>query len=283
MATVMDKDVVTAKDIKEIVADTKATVTNAAEDMGINLKANKAVAPVMANKAEVVHQRMETSDGAIPIPRRLHSDRAWWRRNVPKRFLRLFQEGLLPQFDCGYLSSSATLPQEGTKGYIAGYNTVLGYVSQGVGRKLAESGLHLVRFEVPWFVIPKRDSDQWRFITTNLRQINRRLRLKKFSLDTWKSIFPMLKQGQYCCKIDLKDAYFHVPLSQELQHYVCVRFGSEVFQFLAMPFGISIAPQVCNYEAKRHSPTCFGMQPNHGGCPLCCYTGYLGIFSSFLV
>ena len=38
-----------------------------------------------------------------------------------------------------------------------------------------------------------------------------------------------------------------------------------------------------NYEAKRHSPTCFGMQPNHGGCLLCCYTGYLGIFSSFLV
>ena len=40
---------------------------------------------------------------------------------------------------------------------------------------------------------------------------------------------------------------------------------------------------LCNYEAKRHSPTCFGMQPNHGGCLLCCYTGYLGIFSSFLV
>ena len=40
---------------------------------------------------------------------------------------------------------------------------------------------------------------------------------------------------------------------------------------------------ICNYEAKGHSPTCFGMQPNHGGCLLCCYTGYLGIFSSFLV
>ena len=45
----------------------------------------------------------------------------------------------------------------------------------------------------------------------------------------------------------------------------------------------SPAKHVCNYEAKRHSPTCFGMQPNHGGCLLCCYTGYLGIFSSFLV
>ena len=40
---------------------------------------------------------------------------------------------------------------------------------------------------------------------------------------------------------------------------------------------------ICNYEAKRHSPTCFGMQANHGGCLICCYTGYLGMFSSFLV
>ena len=40
---------------------------------------------------------------------------------------------------------------------------------------------------------------------------------------------------------------------------------------------------LCNNKAKGHSPTCFGMQPNHGGCLLCCYTGYLGILSSFLV
>ena len=47
--------------------------------------------------------------------------------------------------------------------------------------------------------------------------------------------------------------------------------------------GFPITRAICNYKAKRHSPTCFGMQPNHGGCLLCCYTGYLGIFSSFLV
>ena len=114
-------------------------------------------------------------------------------------------------------------------------------------------------FEIPWFVIPKRDSDNWRFIT-NLRQLNRQLRLKRFSLDTWRSIFPMLRKNQYACKVDLKDAcllasssssslhtpgeYFHVPLSIELQRYVCVRFRDEVFQFLAMPFNISVAPAV---------------------------------------
>ena len=45
--------------------------------------------------------------------------------------------------------------------------------------------------------------------------------------------------------------------------------------------GWDVWVRACNYEAKRHSPTCFGMQPNHGGCLLCCYTGYLGIFPPF--
>ena len=44
-----------------------------------------------------------------------------------------------------------------------------------------------------------------------------------------------------------------------------------------------LSEKECNSEAKGHSPICFEMQPNHGGCLLCCYTGYLGIFSSFLV
>ena len=120
---------------------------------------------------------------------------------------------------------------------------MLGYVSQGVCRKLEPWEIPLVPFEVPWFVIRIRDSDTWHVIT-NLRQLNRHLRLKHFSLDTWLSIFPMHRKNQYACKVDLKDAYFYVPLSNELQRFVRVRFGDEVFQFLAMPFGISVAPAV---------------------------------------
>ena len=44
--------------------------------------------------------------------------------------------------------------------------------------------------------------------------------------------------------MDLKDAYFHVLLSQEVQCYVCVRFGSEVFHLLVMLCDICIALQL---------------------------------------
>ena len=214
--------------------------------------------PDMASKAEAVRPRAE-NDGTLPIPRRFHAHRRWWRRNAPKKFARLFHQGLLPGFNCGKIHSNAALPLKGSPEYRAGYETVLGYVSHGVFRKLEAWEIPLVLFEVPWFVIPKGDSDKWRFIT-NLRQLNRHLRLKRFSLDTWRSNFPMLRKNQYACKVDLKDAYFHVPLSSELQRYVCVRFGDEVFQFLAMPFGISVAPavwtsvmDVCAAIWRKHS------------------------------
>ena len=138
--------------------------------------------PDMAPKAEAVRPRAE-NDGTLPIPRRPHAHRRWWRRNAPKKFARLFHQGLLPGFNCRKSHSNAALPLKGSPEYRAGYETVLGYVSQGVCRKLQPSEIPLVLFEVPWFVIPKRDSDKWHFIT-NLRQLNRHLRLKLFSLDT---------------------------------------------------------------------------------------------------
>ena len=85
------------------------------------------------------------------------------------------------------------------------------------------------------------------------------------------------------------------PTSRNEDRYPCVccsetapnvlSYGRPLSQLAKSPNSLlpSVSVEQCNYEAKRHSPTCFGMQPNHGGCLLCCYTGYLGIFSSFLV
>ena len=65
--------------------------------------------PDMAPKAEAVPPRAE-NDGTLPIPRRLHAHRRWWRRNTPKKFARLFHQGLLPGFNCGKIHSNAALP-----------------------------------------------------------------------------------------------------------------------------------------------------------------------------
>ena len=44
--------------------------------------------------------------------------------------------------------------------------------------------------------------------------------------------------------LDMKDAYFHVPIHHQSRRYLRITFNGKVFQFKAMCFGLSTAPQV---------------------------------------
>lgn len=44
------------------------------------------------------------------------------------------------------------------------------------------------------------------------------------------------------CKLDLKDAYLLVPIQTEDKKYLRFRYGRDIFQFNALPFGLSSAP-----------------------------------------
>ena len=46
------------------------------------------------------------------------------------------------------------------------------------------------------------------------------------------------------CKVDLKDAYFVVPLESNSQEYVCFNWREKAYQFLCLCFGLAAAPLV---------------------------------------
>ena len=54
----------------------------------------------------------------------------------------------------------------------------------------------------------------------------------------------IVQPGDYLVKIDLKDAYLHVPIHKDHRKYLQVCVGGEVYQFKALPFGLNVAPQV---------------------------------------
>ncbi len=45
-------------------------------------------------------------------------------------------------------------------------------------------------------------------------------------------------------KVDLKDAYFHVPIAPHHRHFLCFHFEGKTFQFNVLPFGLSLGPRV---------------------------------------
>ncbi|RCN31307.1 hypothetical protein ANCCAN_22915 [Ancylostoma caninum] len=53
-----------------------------------------------------------------------------------------------------------------------------------------------------------------------------------------------LLQGDFMAKIDMKDAYFAVPIHNEHRKFLVFRLGTKLYQFQALPFGLSSAPYV---------------------------------------
>ena len=57
------------------------------------------------------------------------------------------------------------------------------------------------------------------------------------------SVLSSVRKGDYTFKIDLQDAYFHVPIHPSSRKFA---FKNKVYQFQVLPFGLNTAPQVFN-------------------------------------
>ena len=54
----------------------------------------------------------------------------------------------------------------------------------------------------------------------------------------------LLKQGDFMTKVDLKEAYFAVPISESDKKYPRFSWRDKIYQFNCLPFGLSCAPWV---------------------------------------
>ena len=50
--------------------------------------------------------------------------------------------------------------------------------------------------------------------------------------------------NSWLAQVDLQDAYLHVPVNQHFQRYLAFKWDDVIYQFKAMPFGLTIAPAV---------------------------------------
>ena len=94
----------------------------------------------------------------------------------------------------------------------------------------------------PAFVIPKVTGG-WRPVI-DLSRLNRFVRLSRFRMETSASVLQSLRPGDWMVSLDLQDAYLQVPVHPDSQRFLRFCVGAEVFQFKALCFGLSSAPQV---------------------------------------
>ena len=92
------------------------------------------------------------------------------------------------------------------------------------------------------FLVPKKDGG-WRPVI-DLKALNLYLPKEGFKMETPASIAAAMRPGDWATSIDLKDAYFHIPMARSSRKYLRFVVDGVTYQFVALPFGLSPAPMV---------------------------------------
>ena len=92
------------------------------------------------------------------------------------------------------------------------------------------------------FLVPKKGGS-WRPII-DLRNLNKFIHKEHFKMEGIHLVENLLQKGDWAVKIDLKDAYFAVPIDQGHRQYLQFQFQGATYHFNCLPFGLSSAPRV---------------------------------------
>ena len=92
------------------------------------------------------------------------------------------------------------------------------------------------------FLVPKKDGGHRPII--NLKRLNNFIPHHHFKMEGIHMLKDLLRQGDLMAKIDLKDAYFVVPINGPDRKYLRFRWKEKTYQFNCLPFGLSCAPWV---------------------------------------
>ena len=101
----------------------------------------------------------------------------------------------------------------------------------------------IVRFQSRVFTVPKKDSQEGRLIL-DLSILNTFIECPSFKMLTLKEIKLLLPKNFWTTSLDLKDGFWHVPVSRTKRSFLTFRWRNQNWQFRAMPFGLCVAPRI---------------------------------------
>ena len=91
------------------------------------------------------------------------------------------------------------------------------------------------------FLIPQKSGKLRPVI--NLHSLNTFVNYRHFKMEGIKFVKDLLMPGDFGGLIDLKDAYFMIPIYEGHRKYLRFVWQGQLFQFTCLPFGLSSAPR----------------------------------------
>ena len=116
----------------------------------------------------------------------------------------------------------------------------------------------------PIFTRPKKDGSHR--VIFNLKKLNESVTYHHFKSDTLETAIRLMRPGCYMTSIDLKDAYYSIPIAQEHQKYLKFIWRGQLYAFTSLPLGLTSSPRiftkvlkpVFSYLRSQFGHTCLG-------------------------
>ena len=120
-------------------------------------------------------------------------------------------------------------------------------LAQEVSKMLDKGALEIVDdpglgFYSRLFLVEKATGG-WRPVI-DLSPLNEFVIQTPFKMETVTSVLASIKENDFLASIDLKDAYFQIPIHQASRKFLRVALRGTVYQFKVLCFGLCTAPQV---------------------------------------
>ena len=92
------------------------------------------------------------------------------------------------------------------------------------------------------FATPKKDGS-YRMIL-NLQQLNEFVVYQHFKMDNIQTALRLVRPQCFMASVDLKDAYYSVPIALEHRHFLMFKWEGQYYQYTCLPNGLACAPRL---------------------------------------
>ena len=89
------------------------------------------------------------------------------------------------------------------------------------------------------FQVDKKDGGHR--LVINLKSLNSFVDFQHFKIEGIRMLRDLLRKGDFLVKLDLKDAYFTVPVWMKHQKYLRFHWKETLWEFAYLPFGLASA------------------------------------------
>ena len=115
-------------------------------------------------------------------------------------------------------------------------------VDKLLSKGVIEQTTHLEGEFISTIFVRKKKDNTYRKIL-NLKDLNYSVEKKHFKMDTFLSAVNLVKQNCYMGSVDLRDAYYTIPISVKYRKYLRFEWQGKLYQYTCLPNGLSSAPQ----------------------------------------